>query len=92
MKTSLTSMPVVIVLIQVKVFQIMIFKTDRASQQKTNWGLFIKITISYLKPYANCVQTNDYYYIETITWNHIIICIRQEYLKPSNCVKNICIR
>ena len=30
------------------------------------------IIISYLKPY-NCAQTNDYYLIEIINWNNIII-------------------
>ena len=38
------------------------------------------------------MQTNDYYQIEIITWSHIIISIRQEYLKPYNCVQIICIR
>ena len=33
----------------------------------------------------NCVQRNDYYYIEIITWNHMIISIRQEYKKLYNC-------
>ena len=35
----------------------------------------VRIVISYMKPY-NCVQTNDYYLIEIITWNHIISSIR----------------
>ena len=34
---------------------------------------------------------NDYYYTEMIIWNHTIIGIRQEYLKPYNRVKIICI-
>ena len=33
------------------------------------------IIIIYLKPY-NCAQTNDYYKIEMIKWNHIIMSIR----------------
>ena len=36
------------------------------------------------KPY-NYVQTIECYYIEIITWNHVIISIRKEYLKPYNC-------
>ena len=47
--------------------------------------------VSYLKPY-NYVQTKDDYDIEIISWNHIIIRIRQKYLKPYNCVQIICIR
>ena len=33
--------------------------------------------ISYLKLY-NCVQINDFYQIEIITWNQIIIYLRLE--------------
>ena len=33
------------------------------------------IIISSLKP-TNCVQTNDYYQTEIISWNHLIIIIR----------------
>ena len=40
----------------------------------------------------NYFQTNDYRYIEIITWNHIIVCIRLEYLKLYKCVQIICIR
>ena len=32
-----------------------------------------------------------YYLIEIISWNHIIISIKGEYLKPYNCVQIICI-
>ena len=38
------------------------------------WYL-LKIIFNYLKPY-NCMQTNDYYQIEIIDWNHMIISIR----------------
>ena len=34
-------------------------------------SLIIKNYISYWKQYNN-MQTNDYYQIEIITWNHII--------------------
>ena len=34
---------------------------------------------------------NDWYYIDIITWNNIIISNRLEYLKPHNCVQTICI-
>ena len=30
------------------------------------------------------MQRNDYYLIEIITWNNIIISIREEYIKPCN--------
>ena len=33
------------------------------------------------------MQANSYYEIEIITWNHIIICIWLEYLKPKNVQK-----
>ena len=33
------------------------------------------IIINYLKPY-NSGQTNDYYQLEILTWNHMIISIR----------------
>ena len=56
-----------------------------------NYILTIIIIINCLKPY-NCVQTNDYYWIEIITWNHIIINIRLEYLKPYNYVEIFWIR
>ena len=48
------------------------------------WLLFKKN--NYLKLY-NCMQTNDYYEIEIVTRNHIIISIILEYLKPYNCVQ-----
>ena len=40
-----------------------------------------RIIFGYLEPY-NCVKTIPYYQIETISWNHMIISIKQEYLKP----------
>ena len=40
----------------------------------------LRFVISYLKP-SNYMQTNDYYDIEMIIWNHIIISIKKEYLK-----------
>ena len=49
-----------------------------------------KIIINHLKP-DDCVQTNDYYQTEIAAWNYRIIIIRQEYLKPYNCVQIICI-
>ena len=33
---------------------------------------FLRIIFNYLKSY-NCVQTNDYYQIEIITWNYIMV-------------------
>ena len=33
------------------------------------------------------MQINDYYEIETITWYHIIIIIREKDLKLNNCGK-----
>ena len=33
----------------------------------------IIVSITYLKPY-NCLQTNDYYQIEVVTWNTIVSC------------------
>ena len=48
----------------------------------------IIIIISYLKPY-DCVQKNDYYLTEIITWNHIIIGIKLEHLKPYNCENHL---
>ena len=38
-----------------------------------SYKCLLRIIISYLKPY-NCMQTNEYYYIEIITWNHITMC------------------
>ena len=35
----------------------------------------LRSIISYLKLH-NCVQTNDYYWIEIIIWNRVIISIR----------------
>ena len=32
----------------------------------------LRIIIIYLKPYY-CLKTNEYYLIEIITWNHMII-------------------
>ena len=56
-----------------------------------SYNCFIRIIIiSYLKPY-NCVQTNNYYFIDIITWNFVTISIRQEYYKPYNRVEIICI-
>ena len=37
-----------------------------------SYNCLLRIIISYLKPYYY-VQTNDYYQIEIITWNHIIV-------------------
>ena len=37
------------------------------------------------------MQANDISSIEIITWNHVIINIRKEYLKSSDCVLIICI-
>ena len=34
--------------------------------------IIIIIIITYLKVY-NCVQTNDYYQIKIVPWNHIIV-------------------
>ena len=51
----------------------------------------LRIIISYLKPYKP-MQTNEYYLIEIIAWNHIIIYIRYKYLKPYNYVLMIFIR
>ena len=47
----------------------------------------LRIIISYSKPY-NCVQINDYYQIEMITLNHIIISITS---KSYNFAKNLLI-
>ena len=43
-----------------------------------------------MKPY-DCAQTNYYCQIGRITWNHIIISVRQEYLNPCYWVQIICI-
>ena len=40
-----------------------------------SYNCWLRIIISYLKTY-NCVHTSDCYWIEIITWNHIIISIR----------------
>ena len=39
-----------------------------------SYNYLLRIIISRLKP-CNCVQTNDYYQIKIITWDHIIISI-----------------
>ena len=39
-----------------------------------SYNCLLTIIISYLKPY-NCVQTN-YYWIEIVTLNHMIVGIR----------------
>ena len=56
-----------------------------------NYHCLLRIIISYLKLY-NYVQTNNFYWIEIIAWNHILISIRQKYLKPYNGVQIISIR
>ena len=40
-----------------------------------SYNCLLMIIISYSKPYK-CVQINSFYWIEIITWNHIIISIR----------------
>ena len=45
------------------------------NQTKTKQPCLLKVIICYLKSY-NCDQMNGYYWIEIITWNSIIICIR----------------
>ena len=50
----------------------------------------IIIIFIYLKPY-NCLLTNDYYQIEIVTWNHIIVykllIFHTNILKPYNCAQ-----
>ena len=36
------------------------------------YDCLLRIIINYLKEY-NCMQSNDYYLIEMVTWNHIIM-------------------
>ena len=49
--------------------------------------IIIIIIIIYLKP-RDCVQTNEYYWLEIITWNYIIISNLESY----NIKQIICIR
>ena len=46
----------------------------------------LRSIINHLKT-CDCVQTNDYYQIEIITWNNISI--RYDYLKPYNFIEII---
>ena len=50
-------------------------KTQPTKQASTATLRLLMITIVYLKPYT-CMQTNNYYQTEIISWKHIIISIR----------------
>ena len=56
-----------------------------------NYNGLVSVLINYLKLYIY-VQTNANYQIELITWNHIIINVRKEYMKLYICALIVCIK
>ena len=65
-------------------FLLLILRTEKFVSYSYNCLLRI-IIISY------CVQTNEYYQIEIIAWNYIVISFRVEYLKQYSYAQIICI-